>query len=237
MPISPCPRAVRAVRRGRARRRRTSSSSSRSAVADDHLRAGRARVLERVGQRLLHDPVRRQVDAGRQRTRRRPRRAARPAGRRRAASSTSASRPASPGCGASAGLSSAARAGRRAAGAARPAPRARSACDRRRAPGGRRSGSASSRPRPGLGLHDHHAEAVGDHVVQLARDPGALLGHGRPRLGLARLLGPLGALGQLGRSPVALVEGEADQPGDRRDRDDEHDVGGVPLGSRTTTKR
>ena len=29
----------------------------------------------------------------------------------------------------------------------------------------------------GRGLHDHHADVVGDHVVQLARDPGAFLGH------------------------------------------------------------
>ena len=33
----------------------------------------------------------------------------------------------------------------------------------------------------GLGLDDHHADAVGDDVVQLARDPRALLGDRRPR--------------------------------------------------------
>ena len=45
-----------------------------------------------------------------------------------------------------------------------------------------------------LGLHDHHAQAVRDHVVHLAREAGALLRHGRPRLGLALALEPRGAL-------------------------------------------
>src|SRR4029450_9101370 len=43
-------------------------------------------------------------------------------------------------------------------------------------------------------LHGHDAHAVPDDVVQLAWDPGALLGEGRPRVGLPlalELLGPL----------------------------------------------
>ena len=70
-------------------------------VGDPHRRARRAGVLERVGQRLLHDPVGGQVDAGRQRRRARPRRATstgRPAARdllgeaRRAARAPAAAR-------------------------------------------------------------------------------------------------------------------------------------------------
>jgi len=38
-------------------------------VAHRHRSTGRARVLEDVGERLLDDPVRRQVDAGRELTR------------------------------------------------------------------------------------------------------------------------------------------------------------------------
>jgi hypothetical protein len=62
------------------------------------------------------------------------------------------------------------------------------------APGGRDRLEGAGRPgrfgrhrhRAGLGLHHHHADVVGDHVVQLAGDPGALGGH-RP----AGVLGPV----------------------------------------------
>ena len=54
------------------------------AVAQAHLGAQRPRVLDHVGQRLLDDPVGREVDAGRQRPRLRPRPRARPRARRRA---------------------------------------------------------------------------------------------------------------------------------------------------------
>ena len=37
----------------------------------------------------------------------------------------------------------------------------------------------------GVGLHGDHADAVGDHVMQLASDPRALLGHGDPLRGRA----------------------------------------------------
>ena len=83
-----------------------------------------ARVLERVGERLLHEPVDGELRARAERRRR--------AGARRAASaspaprtcSTSASSSAKPGCGASAAVV-VARAARRAAGASRRAPRGR----------------------------------------------------------------------------------------------------------------
>ena len=92
------------------------------------------------------------------------------------------------------------------------APRARSAATGQRPAGALGIGVEHRLGR--LGLHHHDAEAVGHDVVHLARDPGPLLGGGRPRLGLARALGALGALGELLRAPVALVEREADQPGD-----------------------
>ncbi len=82
-PASPraraCPRCRGRSRRltdccRRDRRRAISSSSTPAARADRHLGAARARVPQRVRERLLDDPVRRQVDAGGQRAeRRRPR--------------------------------------------------------------------------------------------------------------------------------------------------------------------
>jgi hypothetical protein len=42
--------------------------------------------------------------------------------------------------------------------------------------------SGGHRDRPRLGLHDHHAEVVGDDVVHLPGDPVAFRGHGAGRL-------------------------------------------------------
>ena len=70
----------------------------------------------------------------------------------------------------------------------------------------------------GADLEHHHADRVGDDVVELARDPRALLGDGDARrrlalpLGLRRTL--LGRLGLLG----ALAQGEAGEPADREQR-------------------
>ena len=65
-------------------------------------------------------------------------------------------------------------------------------------------------------LEHHHADRVGDDVVELAGDPRALLGHRDARRRLALPLRPdradLGRLGLLG----ALAQREARDPGDRR---------------------
>ena len=70
-----------------------------------------------------------------------------------------------------------------------------------------------------LGLHDHHADAVGDDVVQLARDAGALLDDGGADPFLAGALEPGGPLA-LGRGRVSVApELAADEPRQReRDR-------------------
>ena len=165
----------RAARAGPSSRPRARAPSA--AVADGDLGApAPPGVLERVRERLLHDPVRGQVDARRQRHAARPRCAARPAARPRDLLDERVE-PASPGCGASASSSSPRRAAPRAGAAARRAPRGRSPRSPR-APRASRSGSASSIARPPR-LHDHHADVVRDDVVQLARDPCALLGDGR----------------------------------------------------------
>ena len=88
-----------------------------------------------------------------------------------------------------------------------------------------RSASASSPSgRPvahGAGLEHHHADRVGDDVVQLARDPRALLGGGEPRGLGGALLGSLGLGG-------ALAQGEAGQPGEpEHDREREQLGAGV----------
>ena len=54
--------------------------------------------------------------------------------------------------------------------------------------GHRAPGVALQDPPRAAGLHDHDADAVGDDVVHLARDPPALLGGGAQRLALVRLL-------------------------------------------------
>ena len=93
-------------RRGARRRRRRGPRARRASrhVADRDVGLRRARVLERVGQALLHDPVGREVDRARQRDRlaldvQLDRR-----GRRGARRSSRASRSSSPGCGASSRL-------------------------------------------------------------------------------------------------------------------------------------
>ena len=80
---------------------RTSICSSSGAVADGHVGVAGARVLERVGQALLHDPVGGEVDRRAGAGRARPRRAARTGRPARPTSSSSASRPSRPGWGAS----------------------------------------------------------------------------------------------------------------------------------------
>ena len=155
---------ARASRRGRGRRRRIeplarpgpgrgraiSSSSARALQRTCTSVGDRAGVLERVGQRLLHDPVGGQVEPRGQRPRlavldqldRQPG-LARPLDERRRRASCV-------GCGARAGRPRPRRgAARRAAAASRPAPRgpcARSARRRRPRAPGRGRGSAARRP-------------------------------------------------------------------------------------------
>ena len=68
MPTRPCPKPV--VAGGRPRpSSRTSSRSSLGRVLDGHVDLAAAGVLEGVGEPLLHDPVRREVERARQRDR------------------------------------------------------------------------------------------------------------------------------------------------------------------------
>ena len=163
-------RAAAVVARRRARARRRRSGPSRCA-------RGRAGVVERVGQRLLHDPVGGEVDAGGQLAPRRPRRAASTSSpalahlldqlaevvearlrrERRRARRRRAGRPA-----AAAARASASR------------PVASIELSASRAWSGSLVEDASAAPR----LHDHQRHAVGDDVVQLARDPRPLLARG-----------------------------------------------------------
>ena len=78
----------------------------------------------------------------------------------------------------------------------------------------------------GADLEHHHADGVGDDVVELARDPRALLGDGDARRRLALPLGLrracLRGLGLLG----ALAQGEAGEPADREQERDEDELAG-----------
>ena len=173
IPDQPVPDAVAAT--GRRARRRAPRAAGRPGVARPRRRPGGRRACLRV----LVSPsctmryAERSSPGGRATglpRRRAPRRARRPARRRRAAGG----RPA-PGCGASSSWSSARAASRRAAGAS---PRARSGRPARRSaapPGPRSLGGHPVPHRPDL--EDHHADRVGDDVVELAGDPRPLLGH------------------------------------------------------------
>ena len=155
-------------------------------LQDELRRAGRRRVtsavvrpgvLERVGQGLLHDAVGGQVEPGGQvrRGRRRPGRSRsgrwpRTWAEQRAetgrAPAAAPIRSGSLACGPD---------GRPAPGGARPGPACPPSLDRaERLPGPVRAGVEHVARRGGL--HDDHAEGVGDDVVELAADPGLLFG-------------------------------------------------------------
>ena len=197
---------ARACRRARGRRSRRAAAAAVAVVGDRQHAARRsprahahlgvaAAVLERVGQRLLHDAVGGEVDAGRQLAplaghvqldrqpgraaaldqraelvQRRLRRRARRPRRRRAA--------------------------RRAGGASPPAPRGRCArsAPRRRS---RAAGRASRMRRAPPAWMTIVRDRVGDDVVHLARDPAALLGdrarRRRPRAARGRPARPRAA--------------------------------------------
>ena len=64
----------------------------------------------------------------------------------------------------------------------------------------------------GARLDDHHADRVGDDVVQLGSDPGALVAHRQRRVGLPLLLELARAFGELGGDPFALAQRPARPP-------------------------
>ena len=234
-------RRARACRSGRGRPARAlraapSPSSAISivelagAVADRHARAAPGRVLERVGQRLLHDPVGGQVDPARQRAHlaldaqldRQPRLAhLGRRGRRRAARL---------GCGASASSSSERRSmpSSRRISAIAPRPvcsivSSTSAVCGRSPPSARRSAPACT---------TMMREAVGDDVVELARDPRALLGDREPRLLLALVLELDRARGERLGQLVAAAHDRRRAPDREQDAADEQRVADRVLADR-----
>ena len=192
-------------------------------------RAG-VRVLERVGQALLDDPVGGEVERAREREAARRRPAAAPAGPARPTSSSSASRPSRPGCGRE--LDVVAVAAHRAEQAAHLGERrAAGLLDAARAP------RVSSRERvgqlvpDGADLQHHHADGVGDDVVQLARDPRALLGdrdRAPPPRARARRCGARSSAASA--CCGALAQGEAGEPADREQHRDEDELAGGVVG-------
>ena len=198
------------------------------AVLQAHRRARRAGVPEGVGQALLHDPVGGQVDAGRQRPGLPPdrdghrqtgvahvpdevveARETRLGGERRVLVGALAERPEHP-----------------PQLAERLPPRVLHGGDRAPRP----LGVGVEHRLGGLGLHDHHAQAVGHDVVHLPRDAGALLGHRRARLDVALALQALGALAQP-RGALGVGAGAvADQPCDAEDGDHREEVGPASVG-------
>ncbi len=77
------------------------------------------------------------------------------------------------------------------------------------------------------GLHGHHADAVADHVVQLARDACPLLSDGGPRPLLTLPLEPLGALLDLPVLGQLRAESVPGEPDDREQDRDEQEVAGT----------
>ena len=108
---------------------------------------------------------------------------------------------------------------------------------------GERSGARAADPRRRLlrplgvdrqdaagaaGLHDHDADAVGDHVVHLARDAAALVGHRLLRVALALLGGAGRRLVQLGGQAHARAHHPSADPAQQRDRGrEQHVLGGA----------
>ena len=169
-----------------------------------HLGRLRPGVLERVRQGLLHDPVGGQVQPGGQ-----GRRGAVDAGGRGQASSPDPVQQRRPGqTGPAATAPAVLLAGLRADSLQHPAQLgqrlpARRADRAQRLPGRLRAGA--EHVLGGTRLDDDHAEGVGDDVVQLAPDPGLLLGDRPPGLQFllaAAVGGPVPAVHR-GRRPTA----------------------------------
>ena len=155
------------------------------AVADADRRVRVAGVLERVGQRLLDDPVRRQLDPDGQLAplaldAKLDRKARLPQLPDQLGTSSS------PGCGAS-GSSASPRSmpTRRRISVSAPRPICSIVSSTSRV----EAFASPSTPPLGTGLDDDHRDVVGDHVVQLARDPRPLLDDRLPRGHIALALG------------------------------------------------
>ena len=196
-------------------------------VADGHVGLARAGVLERVRQGFLHDPVGGEIDSRRQRHRRSLH--VHPHGQARSADLVG-ERVETVEAGLRGELEVVAVAAHRAEQAAHLGERAAAgALDAAQCFGilGQLVGQLVA---DGADLEHHHAHRVRDDVVQLARDPGALLGHGdacrRVALALGRGRALLGRLGLLG----ALVDGEPAQPADREQQRDEEELAGAVHG-------
>ena len=192
-------------------------------VADDHVRVARVRVPQCVGQALLDDPIRREVDSARKRER----------------LTVDVQLDGQPG---------AADLVQQRVEAVQPGLRHELhfltvASHRRQEAShlgqGHAPGALDALERiavlverigqlvpDGADLEHHHADCVGDDVVELARDPRALLRHRDPRCCLTVAFGPdrafLGGLGLVG----ALTQGVAGEPGDDEPKGDEDEVAG-----------
>jgi hypothetical protein len=79
-------------------------------------------------------------------------------------------------------------------------------------------------------LHGHHADAVPDDVVELARDPRPLIGNGEHGLLLALLLRPSCQLLGLVDFPDLAAERKSDDPGDREGDPVPAEVSPMPRG-------
>ena len=252
---APDARPARACRRrpwpGRRRRwppprpRPSSTTSTRSRaglVANGHVDRGRPGVLDHVGQRLLHDPVGRQLDAGGHRPSPSPstcsvdRHAGAPARRRRARS-----RSAEP------GRRRGATARRR---SSRSTPSSRRISVERprltsprspRAPRGPRAGWSSRTwaPTPACTAITRHR--VGDDVVQLLGDAQPLLGDSAPRLAfrVAPLRSAAGALLERSRAAARRAMSPNAQSGGEHERraDDVRTVSSPGVAEPSTSER
>src|ERR671937_64382 len=82
-------------------------------------------------------------------------------------------------------------------------------------------------PPDGGGLDGHHADAVADHVVELACDARPFLEHRQPRLFLSLTLGACRPLLRLVDLAELAANPESNRPGDREDDREEDIVSGL----------
>ena len=218
------PVAEAVARSRRRRRRRAPRAAARRAVADGHVGVAGARVLERVRQALLHDPVGGEVDRPAAARPARPRRARARAGPRGRPRRRARRGRRGPAAGASSSVvavaahraEQAAHLGERRAAGPLDAPQRLRVL-------GQLAGQLVA---DGADLEHHHADRVRDDVVQLARDPGALLGD---RDAGRRVALPLGLRSRAPRPPRPARRARAArarQPADREQERDEDELAG-----------